>query len=74
MNLNELDRYKLSDAVKFNARINPRIWGKDEHMKPEVREALLRIADDFRESLGVKDLDLRDITVSGSNEIGRAHV
>ena len=67
MNLNELDRYKLSDAVKFNARLNPRIWGRDEHMKPEVREALLRIADDFRETLGVKDLDLRDITVSGSN-------
>ena len=67
MNLHELDRYKLSDAVKFNARLNPRIWGKDEHMKPEVREALLRIADDFRQTLGVKDLDLKDITVSGSN-------
>ena len=67
MNLNELDRYKLSDAVKFNARLNPRLWGKDEHLKPEVRDALMKIADDFRESLGVKDLDLRDITLSGSN-------
>ena len=67
MNLHELDRYKLSDAVKFNARLNPRLWGKDEHLKPEVRDALMKIADDFRESLGVKDLDLRDITLSGSN-------
>jgi len=67
MNLNELDRYKLSDAVKFNARLNPKIWGQDEHLKPEVREALMKIADDFRESLGVKDLDLKDITLSGSN-------
>jgi hypothetical protein len=67
MNLHELDRYKLSDAVKFNARLNPRIWGKDEHLKPEVRDALMKIADDFRESLGVKDLDLKDITLSGSN-------
>ena len=67
MNLHELDRYKLSDAVKFNARLNPRLWGKDEHLKPEVRDALMKIADDFRESLGVNDLDLRDITLSGSN-------
>ena len=67
MNLNELDRYKLSDAVKFNARLNPKLWGRDEHLKPEVRDALIKIADDFRESLGVKDLDLKDITLSGSN-------
>ena len=67
MNLHELDRYKLSDAVKFNARLNPKIWGQDEHLKPQVRDALMKIADDFRESLGVKDLDLKDITLSGSN-------
>ena len=67
MNLHELDRYKLSDAVKFNARLNPKLWGKDEHLKPEVRDALMKIADDFRSSLGVKDLDLKDITLSGSN-------
>ena len=67
MNLTELDRYKLSDAVKFNARLNPKLWGRDEHLKPEVREALMKIADDFRSSLGVTDLDLKDITLSGSN-------
>ena len=67
MNLHELDRYKLSDAVKFNARLNPKLWGEDEHLKPDVREALIKIADDFRQSLGVKDLDLKDITLSGSN-------
>jgi hypothetical protein len=67
MNLTELDRYKLSDAVKFNARLNPKIWGQDEHLKPQVRDALMKIADDFRATLGVKDLDLKDITLSGSN-------
>lgn len=67
MNLHELDRYKLSDAVKFNARLNPRLWGKDEHLKPEVRDALMKIADDFRSSLGVDNLSVKDITVSGSN-------
>jgi hypothetical protein len=67
MNILELDSYNLADAVKFNDHLNPRIWGKDEHLRPEVRERLLLIAEDFKETLGVKDLDLKDITVSGSN-------
>jgi hypothetical protein len=67
MNIQELDAYNLDDAVKFNDHLNPRIWGKDEHLLPEVRERLLLIAEDFKETLGVKDLDLRDITISGSN-------
>jgi hypothetical protein len=66
MNIHELDSYNLGDAVKFNDRLNPRIWGADEKMRPEVREQLLKIADDFREFLGI-DVEVKDITVSGSN-------
>jgi hypothetical protein len=66
MNIHELDSYDLGDAVKFNDKLNPRIWGADERMRPEVREQLLRIADDFREFLGI-DVEIKDITVSGSN-------
>lgn len=67
MNLQELDSYKLSDAVKFHNRLNPRLWGADEHLLPEVRDKLLEIAADFQEFLGISDLDLVDITFSGSN-------
>jgi hypothetical protein len=66
MNIHELDSYNLGDAVKFNDQLNPRIWGADEKMLPEVREQLLKIADDFREFLGI-DVEVQDITVSGSN-------
>ena len=66
MNIHELDSYDLGDAVKFNNKLNPRIWGADEKMRPEVREQLLRIADDFQEFLGI-DVEIKDITVSGSN-------
>jgi hypothetical protein len=67
MNINELDSYNLADAVKFHRRLNPRIWGRDEHLLPEVRERLLAIAADFQEFLGVEDLNVKDITISGSN-------
>ena len=67
MNILELDSYNLADAVKFNDRLNPRLWGKDEHLLPEVQAKLLEIADDFREFLGVTGFELKDITLSGSN-------
>jgi len=67
MNILELDSYNLDDAVKFNDRLNPRLWDSTEHLKPEVKAQLLLIAEDFREFLGVIDLDLQDITISGSN-------
>jgi len=67
MNINELDSYNLADAVKFHRRLNPRIWGRDEHLLPEVCEKLLTIAADFQEFLGVEDLNVKDITISGSN-------
>jgi hypothetical protein len=67
MNITELDSYNLADAVKFNDQLNPRIWDEKEHLHPEVRDKLLAIADNFREFLGVKDLAVEDITISGSN-------
>lgn len=66
MNTAELDSYSLDDAVKFNKDLNPRLWHK-QRMRPEVREKLLEIAADFKQSLGLSDLEVKDITVSGSN-------
>lgn len=56
----------IKDAIVFHSSLNPAIWG-DENMLPEVRADLMKIMDDFREFLGVDDLDIVDITVSGSN-------
>jgi hypothetical protein len=66
MNIHELDNYNLADAVKFNQELNPRIW-QGQHMVPAVREKLLEIAEDFIEFLGLSDLEIKDITISGSN-------
>lgn len=66
MNLHELDTFKLSDAIHFHRNLNPGIFDGD-NMNPKVREQLLLIAEDFIEHLGIRNLDVKDITLSGSN-------
>jgi hypothetical protein len=66
MNLKELDSFKLSDAVTFHDHLNPALW-TGHRLKPAVKDQLILIAKDFLEELGVDDLDVKDITVSGSN-------
>jgi hypothetical protein len=66
MNLKELNSFKLSDAVTFHDKLNPKLWNGTK-LRPEVREQLLIIAQDFLTELGVHDLDVKDITISGSN-------
>ena len=66
MDINELESFKLSDAVAFHKELNPRLW-EDEKLDPEVRNQLLLIAEDFVEYLGISNLKVRDVTISGSN-------
>ena len=66
MQLKELDSFKLSDAISFHDELNPQLWDGQE-LKPEVKKQLIIIAKDFLEELGVDDLDVVDVTVSGSN-------
>lgn len=64
--IQELESFKLSDAVKFHKELNPRLW-QDEKLDPEVRDQLLLIAEDFVEYLGLDNLKVEDVTISGSN-------
>ena len=66
MNINELESYKLSDAIKFRTELNPMLFN-DERMASDVREKLLEIANEFIDYLGINNLDIDDITLSGSN-------
>jgi hypothetical protein len=67
MNITELDKYNLNDAIKFHDRLNPRLWDEREHLRQDVHDKLMQIARDFQEFLGVEDLQVKDITISGSN-------
>jgi predicted nucleotidyltransferase len=66
MNLQELENFKLTNAIQFHDVLNPVLF-RDEHMISAVRDRLLEIADDFMEHLGVNNIDVKDITLSGSN-------
>jgi pyrimidine deaminase RibD-like protein len=66
MNLKELHSFKLSDAVTFHNELNPKLW-HNNLLRPEVKKQLKIIADDFLQELGISGLDVKDITISGSN-------
>ena len=66
MDIKELHSFKLSDAVKFHDQLNPKLF-KNDKLDPKVREQLLVIAQDFMEELGISGLNVKDITLSGSN-------
>jgi hypothetical protein len=66
MDITELESFKLSDAVSFHKELNPKLWD-EEKLDPEVRDQLLLIAEDFVEYLGLDNLKVEDVTISGSN-------
>lgn len=58
--------HELAQIAPYHDKLNPLLWEGTE-LKTEVRFKLLQIAKHFIEYLDVPDLDLRDITISGSN-------
>ena len=61
-----LQEFDISPAVVFHDQLNPVLWINDG-LIPDVREKLLKIAEDFQEFIGVSIYDLLDVTISGSN-------
>lgn len=66
MDLKELDSFKMSDAIAFHDQLNPKLFN-GKYLRPNVDEQLQIIAQDFLSELGIRDLDVKDITISGSN-------
>ena len=57
---------ELSQSVHYHEELNPVLW-QDNKLKTEVRYKLMLIAKHFATFLKVPNLNLRDVTISGSN-------
>jgi hypothetical protein len=66
MNINDLAKFNLSDAIMLHDELNPLLFD-DTKLDPQVRSQLLVIAQDFIDHLGVKDIEVEDIIIAGSN-------
>ena len=66
MDISELESFKLSDAIAFHDKLNPKLF-IGQRLRPDVEKQLKIIADDFLSELGISELDVIDITISGSN-------
>ena len=61
--------FEFTEAIKpvvYNDTLNPLLW-KNNQLDTEVRYKLMSIALHFAKFLNVPKLNLRDITISGSN-------
>jgi hypothetical protein len=56
----------VDDAVIFHDTLNPALW-KNDQLKSVVRLKLLQIAKHFINFISIPKLNLKDITISGSN-------
>ena len=60
-----LREFSIDNAVTFHDELNPKLF-VNEQLIPKIKEGLLKIAQHFEEFIGV-ELDVVDITISGSN-------
>ena len=56
----------MSKQRIYNSTLNPNLWDESEHLKPEIRAALLRIAKDFYTEISIK-AKLLDVFLLGSS-------
>ena len=56
----------LSKLINFHDELNPKLW-QNNNLRREVELKLLQVAKEFIKFINVENLELEDITISGSN-------
>lgn len=64
--LNEVAPKQVDIKFQYHTELNPDIWTKEKKLKPEVKKALLKIADEFEEFLDTPQMKVIDIIITGS--------
>ena len=62
----KLSNISLKKNVKYNDHLHPKVWTKDQKLKPEVRSKLVEIAEAFVEFLEIDAATVEDYLVVGS--------
>jgi hypothetical protein len=64
--IKEIESFKLSDAVTFHDTLNTKLFLHNKLIGP-IRSRLMEIANDFMDEMGIDNIHIVDITISGSN-------
>ncbi len=67
MNILELEKFKIEDAINFHDELNPLLFDENNKLKPNIKKQLEIITDDFIEYMGIPDLAVEDVIITGSN-------
>lgn len=67
MNITELEKFKIEDAINFHDELNPLLFDENNKLKPNIKKQLDTITDDFIEFMGLPDLAVEDVIITGSN-------
>jgi hypothetical protein len=67
MNILELEKFKIEDAINFHDELNPLLFDEDTKLKSNIKSQLDIIVDDFIEYMGIPDLAVEDVIITGSN-------
>lgn len=67
-----LDDYlkkNINESIEKHETLNPKLWGKDEELLPEVREGIQKVVDQFVSELKENEVELKvlDVILVGSN-------
>ena len=67
MNILELEKFKIEDAINFHDELNPLLFDENNKLKPNIKNQLEIITDDFVEYMGIPDLAVEDVIITVSN-------
>jgi hypothetical protein len=56
----------IQQPIQRHDKLNPKLWDNDNNLKPEIKHALLKIAQDFIDFVGIK-FPIWDIEITGGN-------
>lgn len=57
----------LDEALQINDTLNPKIWDSNDKLKPDVKDKLLGIVEEFRDYVDIDKFKVLDAHIVGSN-------